>query len=250
MGAVYEARDHLSEGTARVVALKQSPGLSIVECERQADLRALLHHPAIPRIFGYFIHEQIPYVVQELIRGEDLGKRLTREDNFLDENLVRGWAITLCDMLHYLHTHPFYPLIFRDMKPNNLIIDEEGRIHAVDFGLARVFPHGFLPQPPTEYEFLWQGLEIGTEGYSPPEQYQGISKPQSDIYALGATLHHLLTRRDPRKEPPFTFNLYPVRKLNPVISAGMEAVVMKALASEVEHRYSSAFEMKTALEYL
>jgi eukaryotic-like serine/threonine-protein kinase len=248
MGAIYEACDHQSSGSSARVALKQSTGLSILECERQFDLRALLVHPAIPRIYGYFSQDQAAYLVQELIPGEDLETRLDHEDNFFAEDLVRGWAITLCDMLQYLHTHAYYPMVFRDMKPNNLVIDPEGDIHAVDFGLARVFPSGFFPEPPEQYRFLCQGLAIGTEGYAPPEQYQGISMPQSDLYALGATLHHLLTRRDPRKEPPFTFNLFPPRQLNPKITPAMEKIIMKALATEIGQRYSSAAEMKTALE--
>ena len=95
---------------------------------------------------------------------------------------------------------------------------------------------------------MWKGLAIGTEGYSPPEQYDGVVKPQSDIFALGATLYHLLTRRDPRKNPAFTFDKFPVRSLNPAVSDGLAGVVMRSLNLELERRFSTAREMQQALE--
>ena len=100
-------------------------------------------------------------------------------------------------MLTYLHGHQPQPVIFRDMKPSNVMIDQHGHIRLIDFGIARVFQPG------------QKGTMIGTEGYSPPEQYRGEASPAGDIYALGATLHHLLTRRDPRAEPPFSFSERP-----------------------------------------
>src|SRR5207253_1482355 len=92
------------------------------------------------------------------------------------------------------------------------------------------------------------GTMIGTEGYSPPEQYKGLASPAADIYALGATLHHLLTRRDPRLEPPFSFDQRPIRESNPEVPDNLVAVVMRALAYKPEERYSSAQAMKQSLE--
>ena len=116
--------------------------------------------------------------------------------------------------------------------------------------MARIYPQGFFQDPDRTLEYLWKGLAMGTEGYSPPEQYQGYVRPQSDIYALGATLHHLLTKRDPRPELPFSFKRYPVRALNPGISRELEAIVMKAVDLDVAGRFASAAEMKAALEKL
>jgi serine/threonine protein kinase len=249
-GVVYQARDQKKGAARKRVAIKQMPMQMIVDCERQADMRAALVHPAIPRIYDYFAIEDYAYLIMELIVGRDLEAALKEQDGFLPERIVIGWAIQLCDALDYLHNHPTYPMIFRDIKPDNVMVDRNDRIHLVDFGLARVYPPKFLEGPQAQFEYLWKGLAIGTEGYSPPEQYQGYVKPQSDIYALGATLHHLLTKRDPRQELPFTFKRSPVRAFNPAVSRELEAIVMRAVDLDVESRYPTAREMKSALEAL
>jgi len=249
-GVVYQARDKRLARGRKQVAIKQMPMQSIVDCERQADLRATLNHPAIPRIFDYFALDEYSYLVEELVVGRDLEKVLKEQDGFLPEKTVIGWAIQLCDVLDYLHNHPYHPIIFRDLKPNNVMVDQNDLVHLIDFGLARAYPPGFFREAQPQFEHLWKGLAMGTEGYSPPEQYQGYVKPQSDIYALGATMHHLLTRRDPRNELPFSFKRNPVRSFNPEVSKRLEAIVMKAVDLDVEDRFASAREMQTALEGL
>ncbi len=256
-GTVYEARDrHVEElvggtySTAVRVAIKQMPAQSIIDCERQADVRALLQHPAIPRILGYFMEDGNAYLVQERVAGWDLETVLVHQRGFLSEKTVVGWAIQLCQLLHYLHTHPYYPMIFRDMKPNNVMVDRADLLHVVDFGLGRIFPPGFFQDPQPPFEHFWRGLAIGTHGYSPPEQYEGYICPQSDLYALGATLHHLLTHHDPRGDPPASFEKTPVRLFNPRISREMESIVMKALDLDIAKRFPSARAMQEALEKL
>jgi serine/threonine protein kinase len=249
-GTVYQARDRRAAGGDPFVAIKQMPVQMIVDCERQADLRANLAHPNIPRILGYFLTDEYSYLVQELVRGSNLEVVLEEYAGFLPERRVISWAIQLCDALDLLHNHPYHPLIFRDLKPNNIMVDEVDRVYLVDFGLARAYPPRFFQGEQAHFEHLRKGLAIGTAGYSPPEQYRGRVKPQSDIYALGATLHHLLTRRDPRKERPFTFHEYPVRSINPAVSAGLEAIVMRALSRELDERFPTAREMRRALEGL
>ena len=128
------------------------------------------------------------------------------------------------------------------------MLGDDNRIYLVDFGLARAYPPRFFQESQMQFAHYWQGLAIGTEGYSPPEQYQGVVAPQSDLYALGATLHHLLTKRDPRREPPFSFEAFPVRSINPGVSKGLETIVMTALNRDMDHRFSSAKEMQLALE--
>jgi serine/threonine protein kinase len=249
-GVVYQARDKRLIRSHKLVAIKQMPMQSIVDCERQSDLRATLNHSAIPRIFDYFALEAYSYLVEELIVGRDLEAVLKGQSGFLPEKTVIGWAIQLCDVLDYLHNHPYHPMIFRDLKPNNVMVDQNDLTHLIDFGLARAYPPGFFREPQPQFEHLWKGLAMGTEGYSPPEQYQGYVKPQSDIYALGATMHHLLTRRDPRNELPFSFKRRPIRSLNPAVSKDLEAIVMRAVDLDVEGRFASAREMQTALEEL
>ena len=110
----------------------------------------------------------------------------------------------------------------------------------VDFGIARRLPEG---QSQAEYD------AIGTVGYAPPEQYKGVADVRSDIYALGASLHHLVTGRDPRKpHAAFLFHIYPPRSLNPNVSEAFEAVLLKATEFKVEDRFQSVYEMKQALQ--
>jgi outer membrane protein assembly factor BamB len=243
MGAVYQARDLRFTGVARICALKEmtftTPDphvrrLAIQNFEREANILASLNHPAIPKIFDYFTEGIRSYLVLEYIDGEDLEALMGDTEQMLPLDRVVDWAIQICDVLSYLHRqNP--PIVFRDMKPSNIMLRPPNHIVLIDFGIARVFEAG------------QKGTMIGTEGYSPPEQYRGIANPQGDIYALGATLHHLLTRRDPRLEPPFTFQEEPPRLLNPAVSEELEAVIMRALEYEPEKRFVSAEEMKTAL---
>ncbi len=245
MGAVYQARDKRFPKVAKLCAVKEminsAPDLhlrelSIKNFEREANILATLNHPAIPKIFDYFSEGNRSYLVLEFIEGQDLESLLQRTTSFLPEEQVISWAIQICDVLSYIHNHKPNPIIFRDLKPSNIMLNNQDRIVLVDFGIAKVFQMG------------QKGTMIGTEGYSPPEQYRGIAEPRGDIYALGATMHHLLTKRDPRREPPFTFHECPPRSLNPAVSERLEAVVMKALQYEIEDRYSSAEEMKAALQ--
>ncbi len=125
------------------------------------------------------------------------------------------WAREILDVLCFLHAqNP--PIVYRDLKPGNIMIDQHGRAMMIDFGIARFLPPG------------GRGTQIGSVGYAPPEQYLGKMEPRSDLYSLGATMHHLLTGRDPQLEPPFSFP--PVRQLAPEVSAQIERVVMWALA--------------------
>jgi outer membrane protein assembly factor BamB len=243
MGAVYQARDLRFTGVARLCALKemicttpdpQVRRLAIQNFEREANILASLNHPTIPKIYDYFTEGTRSYLVLEYIEGEDLEALMGDTEQILPEERGVDWAIQICDVLSYLHSQE-PPIVFRDMKPSNIMLRPPNHVVLIDFGIARVFEVG------------QKGTMIGTEGYSPPEQYRGIANPVGDIYALGATLHHLLTRRDPRLEPPFTFHEEPPRLLNPALSEELEAVIMKALEYEPEKRFASAKDMKDAL---
>jgi outer membrane protein assembly factor BamB len=245
MGAVYQARDKRFTKVARLCAVKEMVNsapdpqlreLGIKNFEREANILATLSHPAIPKIFDYFSEGNRSYLVLEFIEGQDLESLLQRTASFLSEEQVISWAVQICDVLSYIHGHKPSPIIFRDMKPSNIMLNNQDRIVLIDFGIAKVFQTG------------QKGTMIGTEGYSPPEQYKGIADPRGDVYALGATIHHLLTKRDPRLEPPFTFHECPPRSLNPEVSERLEAVVIKALQYEIEERYFSAEDMKLALQ--
>ncbi|NPV86008.1 MAG: serine/threonine-protein kinase [Anaerolineae bacterium] len=244
MGAVYCARDMHFPNVEKLVAVKEMLNLAvdplvrrtIVEnFEREAHILATLTHPSIPKIFDYFTYDERSYLVLEYIDGEDLELMLDEEEGFFPVEKVVDWGIELCDVLRYLHAHQPEPIIFRDMKPSNVMINREGHVVLVDFGIAKNFRTG------------QKGTMIGTEGYSPPEQYRGEATPQADVYALGATLHHLLTRVDPRSQPPFTFAERPVRQYNPQVSEELEGVISKALQYNAADRYPSIEAMMEAL---
>ncbi|HEM61430.1 MAG TPA: serine/threonine-protein kinase [Chloroflexi bacterium] len=245
MGAVYLARDLRFANVEKLVAVKEmisairdsvTSRIGLETFQREANILASLSHPAIPKVFDYFHQERRVYLVIEYIHGTDLESLLAEIDYPLPPENVVDWAIQTCDVLTYLHNHKPNPIVFRDMKPSNIMVREDDqRVVLIDFGIAKVFQSGK------------RGTMIGTEGYSPPEQYRGIADPRGDIYALGATLHHLLTGRDPRKEPPFTFQEHPIRQFNPSATPELEAIVARAVAYDVEERYPSATEMREDL---
>lgn len=244
MGAVYKAQDLRFPGVTRLCAVKemintatdpQVQEMIIRNFEREASILATLSHPAIPQVYDYFTEGSRSYLVEEFIQGEDLEARISSIEGFFSETEVVDWAVQLCDVLSYLHNHKPRPIIFRDLKPSNIMLDDHGRIRMVDFGIAKLFQSGE------------KGTMIGTEGYSPPEQYRGVAEPRGDLYALGATLHHLLSKEDPRLEPPFSFQERPVHRKNPTVSREMLSVIEKALEYDVNKRWGSAEEMKRAL---
>ena len=244
MGSVYRARDLHFPNVTKLVAVKEmintAPDLLtrqtiIHNFEREANLLATLDHPAIPRIYDYFSEEDRSYLVLEFVHGKDLEAIISDTAGFLPEEQVLSWAIQLCDVLAFLHGHKPDPIVFRDMKPSNVMINSNGDVILVDFGIAKTFQSG------------QKGTMIGTEGYSPPEQYRGEASPLVDIYALGATIHHALTRRDPRLEPPFSFAERPIRRINSRVSPEVEAVVNTALQYNPAERFAGALEMKEAL---
>lgn len=244
MGAVYRARDLHFPNVVKLVAVKEMiiqtrdelvRSTIVRNFEREANLLATLDHPAIPRIYDYFTHNDRSYLILEYINGKDLEVILGETESFLSEERVVQWGIELCDVLSYLHNHTPEPIIFRDMKPSNVMINQHGHVMLIDFGIAKPFQGG------------QRGTMIGTEGYSPPEQYRGEAGHLADIYALGATMHHLLTRRDPRLEPPFSFAERPIRQINQAVSNETESIINKALLYEPKDRFETAEEMKEAL---
>ncbi len=242
--AVYQARDMRFPTVTKLCAVKemtimapdpQMREISISLFEREANILATLDHPAIPTVYDYFTEGDRSYLVMEFIRGKDFDALLAEQKKNIQENKVLDWALQICEVLSYLHSQKPQPVVFRDMKPSNIILDPNGRIHLIDFGIAKVFENDY------------KGTTIGTEGYSPPEQYRGEAGPPGDVYALGATLHHMLTMKDPRLEPPFSFNERPINAYHDEVSQPFVDVVMRCLAYNVEERYPDAIALKGAL---
>src|SRR5579863_2836446 len=217
MGAVYKATDMRIDN--RPVAIKEmsKAGLSaaLIEeaeasFEREANLLGKLLHPNLPRIHDHFSENDRTYLVMDFIEGETLEDYLNKIGGKpLPVEQVLKWAEQLCNVLSYLHNHQ-PPIIFRDLKPANVMISDSGHIFLIDFGIARIFKPGQSHDT----------VALGSPGFAAPEQYgKAQSTPRSDIYSLGALLHCLLTGLDP-SERPFFFQ--PATQLNPAVSPALE----------------------------
>src|SRR5260221_4655383 len=166
-------------------------------------------------------------MVEEYVEGENLEDRMDRLNQPMKEREVLLIASEMLDVLDYL-SQQTPPIVHRDIKPANIIIgSKDRRAHLVDFCIARADVARNAPRKQTS--------ALGTPGYAPPQQYHGNADPRSDLYALGATLHHVLTNRDPRNEPPFAYP--PVRALNPRLSPETERVLDHALKVDINQRY-------------
>ncbi len=224
--AIKEMVDHFIDPQQRIEANEYFA--------READTLAQLKHPAIPAISDRFDDQNRHYLVMEYVEGRNLEEELAARGGPFPEGLVIDIARQLCDVLAYLHgLQP--PIIYRDMKPSNVMLTGKGRVVLIDFGIARLFKGSR------------KGTMIGTLGFAPPEQYQGVADPRSDIYSLGATLHYVLTGRDPEKFPPFSFP--PVRNLRAEASSNLAGAIDRALAYDMERRPATIQEFRDMLLY-
>ncbi len=206
--------------------------------KREVALLAHLSHPLIPNVTDHFQEDSRYFMVQEYVDGENLEERLERYHQPLKEREALICASEILDVLEYL-AQQTPPIVHRDIKPANIIIStRDHRAHLVDFGIARA--------EVTRNVQRKQTTALGTPGYAPPEQYQGNADPRSDLYALAATLHHVLTNRDPRNYPPF--NYPPVRTLNPQLAPETEQVLLYALVNDRDQRYQTASTMKQDID--
>ncbi|MHB9031563.1 MAG: serine/threonine-protein kinase [Anaerolineae bacterium] len=251
MGAVYLARDY--RAFERLCVIKQMLEYydnSSAEEKARAQQRfeeegrtlASLSHPGVPRIYAFFIEGGRYYIVMEYIRGENLESFVTHEDangivsapvRRLPREEVLRYTIQLCLILEYLHSLP-HPVIHQDIKPANIILEAHlGEVRLVDFGTARLSAYTGTPgsSPASVY---------GTEGYAPPEQYQGHPVTRSDVFAMAASVYHILTDDDPRAHP---FQFPKLKTLPRELSIALE----QALRSDASQR-SSARELRQALE--
>ena len=242
---VYKARDLRFPTVDKLCAIKEmviftaDPQLraqTIQSFEQEASMLAVLNHPAIPVVSDYFTEGDRSYLVIELVEGMNLEQWLDRTNEPLDLQHALGWSLQICEALVHLHSQKPQPVIFRDLKPSNIMLDNDKRVRLIDFGIAKLFEADQV-----------RGTMIGTEGYTPPEQYRGEATPAADIYAFGATLHHLLTRQDPRQETPFTFKERPIRAVNPTVSVAFNNIIMRCLAYDAKDRFPDAMVLQEEL---
>lgn len=205
--------------------------------EREANLLVglnKLNSPYIPQVYDFFEEDNRHYLVYELIEGQDLARYLHQRARPLSPQKVVDWGIQLTEVLAKLHeSNP--SVIFRDLKPSNVMLKPDGQIVLIDFGIAKNFEIG-------------KGTIIGTEGYAPPEQYEGTADALVDIYALGATMHHLLTNTDPQNFRPFSYDKRPIDQYNSAVPDELTGIVMRALAYQPQDRWESMVELGQALK--
>ena len=240
MAAVYEARD-TRKGT--LCAIKEMSLSTVAPDERpqaiqnflaEAKILSRLNHPNLPAFTDFFTEDARHFLVMEFIDGSTLEDLLDRNGRPFSERRVLGWARQLCDVLEYLHSQQ-PPVIFRDMKPGNIMLSRTGRIKLIDFGIARLFRNTTGSQD-TQL--------LGTPGFAPPEQYGSAQTDErSDIYSLAMTLYQLMTCSISEKG----FGLTDVHAKFPHISSPVARALEKATAMRSEDRYESIVVFRRAL---
>lgn len=202
----------------------------------ETDMLKKLSHPSLPSIVDVIEDDNTFLIVMDYIQGNPLSKTLEEYGAQSQENVVE-WAKQLCDVLGYLHSRK-PPIIYRDMKPANVMLKPDGSITLIDFGTAREYKSKNIADTTC----------LGTIGYAAPEQFGGMGQTdaRTDIYCLGATLYHLVTGMNPC-EPPY--EIKPIRQINPALSNGLEKIIMKCTQRDPNARYQSCAELMYDLEH-
>lgn len=215
----------------------ESKRIALESLMKEANIMKKLDHPILPRIVDIIDQDNTVYVVMDYIEGESLNKVL-EANGAQPQDAVIEWAKQLSEVLDYLHNRK-PPVIYRDMKPANIMLKPDGTIRLIDFGIAREYKEGHTGD--TEI--------IGTRGYAAPEQFgdKGQTDARTDIYSLGVTLYHLITGKNPA-EPPY--EIYPIRHWNPNLSVGLEWLIQKCVQLNPDDRFQSCTEITYALNNL
>lgn len=240
MSTVYLA---INEKANKPWAIKEvrKTGVKDFEIVRQSllveiDLLRKLKHPGLPSIADIIDQGDNFLIVMDFIEGHTLGDVIEDKGVQSQEDVV-DWAIQLCDVLDYLHTRK-HPIIYRDMKPSNIMLRSDGSVALIDFGTAREFKERKVADTTC----------LGTQGYAAPEQFGGMGQTdaRTDIYCLGATLYHLVTGHNPTQPP---YEMYPITHWNANLSTGLEKIILKCTQKNPEDRYQSAADLRYALEH-
>lgn len=236
MGTVYLAKN-VKTGSHWAVKEIGNGQVTDTGMPSEASLLARLDHPALPRLYDLVEQDGKLYMITDYIDGISLDRKLEAEGRIAEDTVI-DWAIQLCMVLDYLHSLKPNPVIYRDIKPSNIMLTGSGMLKLIDFGTAREY------KPQSDADTVY----IGTRGYAAPEQFgTGQTSAVSDIYSLGVTLHHLVTGKSP-VEPPF--RLEPIRFYDPSLSPELEAVILKCTCESPSGRYQSAAELLEDLNIL
>lgn len=202
----------------------------------ETDILKRLNHPHLPSIIDVIDRDDTFLIVMDYIEGKSLDHWLKKDGAQPQEKVVE-WAKQICDVLGYLHSRK-PPIIYRDLKPANVMLKPDGQIMIIDFGTAREFKETSIEDTSC----------LGTQGYAAPEQYGGHGQidARTDIYTLGATMYHLLTGHNPSLPP---YEMYPIRRWNPALSSGLEKIVLKCTQRNPNDRYQNCAELMYALEH-
>lgn len=245
MSIVYLAMDTRLNKQWAVKEIKkskqQNTRLLLKSLQMEANILKMVDHPVLPRIVDIINYKGTVFVVMDYIEGRPLNEVLKLEGAQPQEKVVE-WGKQLCSALDYLHSmNP--PIIYRDMKPSNIMLKPDGKVKLIDFGTAKEF----------DVESLADTTALGTRGYAAPEQFgdargRGIHKTdaRTDIYSLGATLYHIITGKNP-SEPPYVIK--PIREWNPMLSSGLEKILNKCTMPDPEDRYQNCAELLYDLEH-
>ena len=240
MSVVYLA---MNERANKQWAIKEvrKDGMQSFEVVKQnlvaeTDLLKKLNHPHLPSIIDVIDCDDTFLIVMDYIAGNPLSKALETSGAQNQDDVIE-WAKQLCDVLGYLHSRK-PPIIYRDMKPSNVMLKPDGNVMLIDFGTAREF----------KYSSVADTTCLGTQGYAAPEQFggHGQTDARTDIYCLGATMYHLVTGHNPATPP---YEMYPIRQWNPMLSSGLEEIILKCTQRNPEDRYQSCAELLYALDH-
>lgn len=240
MSVVYLA---MNERANKQWAIKEvrKDGMQSFEVVKQnlvaeTDLLKKLNHPHLPSIIDVIDCDDTFLIVMDYIEGNPLSKALETSGAQNQDDVIE-WAKQLCDVLGYLHSRK-PPIIYRDMKPSNVMLKPDGNVMLIDFGTAREF----------KYSSVADTTCLGTQGYAAPEQFggHGQTDARTDIYCLGATMYHLVTGHNPATPP---YEMYPIRQWNPMFSSGLEEIILKCTQRNPEDRYQSCAELLYALDH-
>jgi len=241
MSKVYLARDkRLNKQWAvkevQKKARDQNNEIVVQSARAEANLIKQLDHSAIVRIVDIIDNPDVIYIIEDYVEGENL-KKILDEYGAQPEELVIEWAMQICEALEYLHTRK-PAIIYRDMKPANVMLKPDGNIKIIDFGIAKKYKE----------QNLADTANLGSRGYAAPEQFggKGQTDVRTDVYCLGVTLYHLVTGHTPL-EPPY--EIYPIRHWNSRLNPGFEAIIEKCTQINPDDRYQSCAELLYALQH-